>query len=70
LVFFFLPLITVISAVNFYALGQKYLHFPAISTTTVKLSKGKFFILPLLIGLIPLLPVIMIWPFFWSWLLF
>ncbi len=30
----------VVFIVNFYALGQKYLRFPAISTTTSELSKG------------------------------
>jgi len=42
---FLFTLVMVISAVNFYALGQKYLHFPAISTTNSELSKGKIFYL-------------------------
>jgi hypothetical protein len=40
-------LIIVLFIVNFYAVGQKYLGFPAISTTTSELSKGVvYFIKP------------------------
>ncbi len=42
--FLFVSLVVLV-IVNFYALGQRYLHFPVVSTTTSELSKGMIYYL-------------------------
>jgi hypothetical protein len=39
----FFSFVFMVVAINFYALGQQYLHFPIIATTTSELSKGEVF---------------------------